>query len=148
MVHRRIVNPALAGLSGDRAGYFAALVDRVERDPRTGDSANLVYLVLKETIPYLSTNFPEADLIEQLFAFVDDNRARLNKILFDPAYLENPALFAEATKDFVKLVLSSAMEQHEIEEIEKAKIRAANTYRFTWPDYESDKAFPYKDEDG
>ncbi len=91
---------------------------------------------------------PRPNLIEQLFAFVDDNRARLNKILFDPAYLENPALFAEATKDFVKRVLSSAMGQHEIGEIEKAKIRAADTYRFTWPDYESDKAFPYKDEDG
>ncbi len=148
MVHRRIVDPALATLSRDRAGYFAAVVDLVEHDPRTGDSANLIYLVLKEAIPYLPATFPEAGLIEHLFAFIGDNRTRLNKILFDPAYLENPALFAEATKDFVKRVLSSALERHEIEEIEKAKIRAANTYRFTWPDYESDKAFPYEDEDG
>ena len=148
MVHRRIVNPALAGLSGDRAGHFAAVVDRVERDPRTGDFANLVYSVLKETIPFLPTDRPKADLIERLFAFVGDNRVRLYKILFDPVHLENPAPFAEATKDFVMQVLSSALERHEIDEIENAKIRAADTYRFSWPDYDPDKAFPYKDEDG
>jgi hypothetical protein len=35
-----------------------------ERDPRTKNLANLIYLVLKETIPFLSTSLPESDLIE------------------------------------------------------------------------------------
>jgi hypothetical protein len=134
-------------LSGERALYFSRLVERIERDPRIRDSANLVYLILKETIPYLPTDLAESDLIDQVFAFTRTNRARFNKILFDPRYLENPALFSEVTKEFVLAVLSSALDQHQIDEAEKAKQRAANTYRFSWPDYESRNPFPYGDDE-
>ncbi len=146
MVHRRIVNPALAGLVGERAVYFSSLADRVEKDKRSEAVSNLVFSVLKETIPYLPTDIAEADLIDRLFAFVMDNQTRLNTILFDPEYLTNPSLFSEATKDFVLKVLGSALERHEIEEIRKAKVRAAKTYRFSWPGYEPDQAFPYGDD--
>jgi len=56
-VHRRLVNPVLSGLSGDRSQYFNKLVERVEGDPRIEGMANLVFLVLKETV----------DKIDQLF---------------------------------------------------------------------------------
>jgi hypothetical protein len=105
MVHRRIVNPALAELTGERAVYFSSLADRVDQDKRSEAVSNLVFMVLKKTIPYLPADFAEADLIDRLLVFVMDNRKRLNKILFDPAYLENPSLFSEATKDFVLQVL-------------------------------------------
>ena len=144
-MHRRLVNPTLAALSGDRARYFCGLVDLVERDPRTENLSNLVYLVLKEAIPFLSIDLPDTDLVEKLFVFVGANRARLNKILFDPRYLENPALFTNVTKEFVLGVLTSTLAQHEIDEAEAAKQRAANTYRFSWPDYNSDNPFPYDD---
>ena len=146
-MHRRLVNPALAALSDDRALYFSKLVEQVDSDPRTEGLANLVYLILKETIPYLPTDLAQSDLIDQLFAFAGANRARFNKILFDPRYLKNPALFSEVTKEFVRQVLSSALEQHKIDESEKAKESAANTYRFSWPDYDSENPFPYDDED-
>jgi hypothetical protein len=130
-VHRRLVNPALATLKGDRAQYFCGLVDMAERDPRTKNLANLIYLVLKETIPFLSTSLPESDLIEQLFDYVGANRARFNKILFDPQYLENPALFSDVTKEFVLTVLTSTLAQHQIDEAEIAKQHSAKTYRFS-----------------
>ncbi|NQV83611.1 MAG: hypothetical protein HQ494_07290 [Rhodospirillales bacterium] len=145
-MHRRLVNPALATLSGDRASYFFRLVEQVERDPRTQNSANLVYLVLKETIPFLPTDLEQSDLIDRVFAFTAANRVRFNKILFDPRYLENPALFSEVTKEFVLAVLSAALDQHQIIEAEAAKKHAANTYRFSWPDYDSKNPFPYDDD--
>ena len=55
MVHRNIVNAALSRLNGERALYFSGLVDRVERDSRFDRAPNLVFLALKETIPYLPT---------------------------------------------------------------------------------------------
>ena len=146
-MHRRLVNPALAAFSGDRTLYFSKLVEQIDSDPRTEGLANLVYLILKETIAYLPTDVAQSDLIDQLFAFAGANRARFNRILFDPRYLKNPALFSEVTKEFVRQVLSSALEQHKIDESEKDKERAANTYRFSWPDYDSENSFPYDDED-
>ncbi len=146
-MHRRLINPTLAALSSDRARYFCALVDLVERDPRTENLSNLLYLVLKETIPYLSINLPDSDLAKKLFVYVGANRARLNKILFDPQYLENPTMFSNVTKEFVLTVLTSTLVRHEIEEAEAAKQRAADTYRFSWPDYNSDNPFPYDDEE-
>jgi len=147
-VHRRLVNPTLEKFNGDRAQYFYGLVDLIERDPRTENFANLIYLVLKETIPYLNTALPESDLAEQLFTFVEDNRTRFNKILFDPQYLLNPALFSNVTKEFVLTILTSSLSQHTIDEAEIAKQQAAETYRFSWPDYDSDNPFPYDDGEG
>lgn len=147
-MHRRLVNSTLAALSGNRAQYFCGLVDLVERDPRSENLANLIYLVLKESIPYLSTDLAESDLADRLFAFVGANRARFNKILFDPRYLENPALFSEVTKEFVLQILTSALARHDIDETEMAKQRSAKTYRFSWPDYNSDNPFPYDDAAG
>jgi hypothetical protein len=134
MVHRRIVNPALEALSGERAVYFCTLVERVEKDKRIDSVSNLIFMVLKETIPYLPTELSPVDLTNRLFAFVQENHSRLNKILFDPQYLKTPSLFSDVTKGFVLQVLSSALEQHEIEELKKAKALAANTYRFSWPE--------------
>jgi len=148
MVHRRIVNPALEALSGERAVYFSALVERIGKDNRTEDVSNLIYMVLKETIPYLPIELSPVDLINRLFVFVEDNHAGLNKILFDPEYLKTPSLFSEATKAFVLQVLSSTLEQHEIEELQKAKALAADTYHFSWPDDGSNQSFPYDDDDG
>lgn len=147
MVHKRIVTPVLGALLGERAVYFTSVADKVEQDKRTEEVSNLVFMVLKETIPYLPTDLTQADLIDRLFAFVKKNQSKLNAILFDPEYIKNPSLFSEATKGFVMEVLGSALEQHEIEEIQNAKVRAANTYRFSFPDYESDHAFPYQDDD-
>ena len=145
MVHRNIVNAALSRLNGERALYFSGLVDRVERDSRLDGAPNLVFLALKETIPYLPTYLPEDGLVDKLFSFVAGNEARLNRIIHDRRYIEDPGRLAEVTKEFVLQTLSETLEVHETNEIQQAKIQEAKTYRFSWPDMEGD--FPYRDEE-
>ncbi len=145
MVYRKIVNPALARLNGARALYFSSVIDAVERDSRLESAPNLVFLVLKETIPYLPTYLPENDLIEKLFAFVGDNQVRLTRIIHDRRYIEDPTRLSEVTKEFVLKTLSDTLEAHEANEIQETKIREARTYRFSWPEMETN--FPYRDED-
>ena len=147
MMHRKAIEPALARLNGERAGYFSALADRIERDPRIEAAPNLVFLVLKETIPYLPTYVTEDELAAKLFQFVSANQRRLNRIIHDRRYVENPQLLAEVTKEFVLQVLSTALEKQEFNEIQEARIRAAKSYRFSWPDLEPDRDFPYREDD-
>ncbi|MCH7937806.1 MAG: hypothetical protein IH994_12070 [Proteobacteria bacterium] len=146
MIHRKIIDPVLSRLGQDRADYFNRLVDRVERDPRTETVPNLVYLVLKETIPYLPADFPEDELADRLLDFVIVNQGRLNRVIHDRRYMEDPGRLAGLTKEFVLQVLASAMDQHQVNEIQTAKVRKAKTYRFSYP--EGDEAdFPYGDDD-
>ncbi len=146
MVHRKIVNSALAGLNGKRAQYFSAVIDRVESDPRLDAAPNLVFLVLKETIPYLPTYLPEDDLVDRLFAFVAGNQTRLNRVIHDRRYVEDPGRLAGVTKEFVLQVLASAMDQHQVNEIQAEKVRQAMTYRFSYPEGDEDD-FPYRDDE-
>ncbi|MCH7550185.1 MAG: hypothetical protein IIC55_04680 [Proteobacteria bacterium] len=146
MVHRKIIDPVLSALGQDRADYFNRLVDRVERDPRTETAPNLVYLVLRETIPYLPADFPQEDLADRLLDFVIGNHERLNRIIHDRRYIEDPGRLAEVTKEFVLQVLASAMDQHQVNEIQAAKVRQAKTYRFSYPDGDEDD-FPYRDDE-
>lgn len=145
-MHRKIVNSALAKLNGARAEFFNGFIDRVEGDSRIQAAPNLVFLVLKETIPYLPSYLPENELADRLFAFVADNQARLNRVIHDRRYVEDPGCLAEVTKEFVLQTLSSALETNQVNEIQKEKILEANTYRFSWPEMDTD--FPYRDEDG
>lgn len=146
-VHRKIVNSVLAKLSGDRAQFFNGLVDRVERDSRIEASPNLVFLVLKETIPYLPTYLPENELADRLFAFVADNQARLNRVIHDRRDGKDPGGLAEVTKEFVLQTLSFTLETPQVNEIQEEKIseEEENTYRFSWPELDTD--FPYGDDD-
>ena len=146
MVHRKIIDPVLSAHGQDRADYFNRLVDRVERDPRTETAPNLVYLVLRETIPYLPADFPQEDLADRLLDFVIGNHERLNRIIHDRRYIEDPGRLAEVTKEFVLQVLASAMDQHQVNEIQAAKVRQAKTYRFSYPDGDEDD-FPYRDDE-
>ncbi len=146
MVHRKILDPVLSKLGQARVVYFNSLIDMVERDPRTETAPNLVYLVLKETIPYLPTDFPQADLTDRLLDFVIGNQGRLNRIIYDRRYIEAPGLLAELTKEFVLQLLASAMDQYLVNEIQAEKVREANTYRFSYPEGDEDD-FPYRDDE-
>ncbi|MEK9724745.1 MAG: hypothetical protein VW405_14845 [Rhodospirillaceae bacterium] len=46
MLHRKIVEPVLQNLEGERAQYFYSLIQRLEEDRRVEAMANLVYLSL------------------------------------------------------------------------------------------------------
>lgn len=146
MDHRKILDPVLSRLGPDRAKYFNGLVATVERDPRTKTMPNLVYLVLKETIPYLPADFPEEDLADRLLNFVIGNQGRINRVIHDRRYIEDPGRLAELTKEFVLQMLASAMDQHQANQIQAAKVREAKTYLFSYPDGDEDD-FPYRDDE-
>ena len=112
MVHRKIIDPVLKNLGPSRADYFNRLVDRVERDPRTETVPNLVYLVLRETIPYLPADLPQEELADRLLDFVIGSQGRLNRVIHDRRFIEDPGRLAEVTKEFVLQVLASDMDQH------------------------------------
>ena len=102
--------------------------------------------MLRETIPYLPADFPQEDLADRLLDFVIGNHERLNRIIHDRRYIEDPGRLAEVTKEFVLQVRASAMDQHQVNEIQAAKVRQAKTYRFSYPDGDEDD-FPYRDDE-
>ena len=142
MVHRKIIDPVLKNLGPSRADYFNRLVDRVERDPRTATLPNLVYLVLRETIPYLPADLPQEELADRLLDFVIGSQGWLNRVIHDRRFIEDPGRLAEVTKEFVFQVLALAMDQHQVNEIQAAKVRQAKTYRFLYPEGDEDD-IPY-----
>ena len=117
MVHRKIIDPVLKNLGPSRADYFNRLVDRVERDPRTETVPNLVYLVLRETIPYLPADLPQEELADRLLDFVIGSQGRLNRVIPDRRFIDDPGRLAEVIKEFVLQVLALAMDQHQVNEI-------------------------------
>ena len=146
MVHRKIIDPVLKNLGPSRADYFNRLVDRVEHDPRTETVPNLVYLVLRETIPYLPADLPQEELADRLLDFVIGSQGWLNRVIHDRRFIEDPGRLAEVTKEFVLQVLALAMDQHQVNEIQAAKVRQAKTCRFSYPEGDEDD-FPYRDDE-
>ena len=145
-MHRRLVNPTLATFNGDRAQYFCGLVDLIERDPRTETMPNLVYLVLRETIPYLPADLPQEELADRLLDFVIGSQGRLNRVIHNCWFIKDPGWLPEVTKEFVLQVLASDMGKHQVNEIQAAKVRQAKTYRFSYPEGDEDD-FPYRDDE-
>ena len=50
------------------------------------------------------------------------------------------------TKEFVLQGLALAMDQHQVNKIQAAKVRQAKTYRFSYPEGDEDD-FPYRDDE-
>jgi hypothetical protein len=90
MVHRKIIDPVLKNLGPSRADYFNRFVDRVERDPRAETVPNLVYLVLRETIPYLPADLPQEELADRLLDFVIGSQGWLNRVIHDRRFIRRP----------------------------------------------------------
>ena len=142
MVHRKIIDPVLKNLGPSRADYFNRLIDRVERDPRTETVPNLVYLVLRETIPYLPADQPQEELADRLLDFVIGSQGWLNRVIHDRRFIEDPGRLAEVTKEFVLQVLALAMDQHQVNEIQAAKVCQTKACRFSSPEGDEDD-IPY-----
>ena len=90
--------------------------------------------------------FIGSHLAERLLDFVIGNQGRLNRVIHDRRYMEDPGRLAEVTKEFVLQVLASAMDRHQVNEIQAAKVRQAKTYRFSYPAGAEDD-FPYGDDE-
>lgn len=142
MLHRKILEPVLARLDGERAGYFTNLVEKLEQDPRVEPEANLIYLVLKETIAFLPTYLKSDQMISQLLNFVHNNRSELNKVLYSRDYLHDMELIRNVTNKFVSSVLALTLEDYEDGKIETGEQKI---YRVSWPYTDID--FPFVDKD-
>ncbi|MBL6934949.1 MAG: hypothetical protein ISR48_06000 [Alphaproteobacteria bacterium] len=142
MVHRRLIEPALARLEGERVKYFYDLVHELENDPRLGASPNTVYLVLKETLELLPTNLPHNELANFLFDFVATNEDRLNRVIFSRNFAHDPSCIRSVTNDFVRQVVDVVMTYYMEGKIESHEQRV---HRISWPYDKND--FPYHDDE-
>ena len=146
MLHRKIVQPALADLEGERADYFHLLIQGLDEDPRTEPIANLVYLTLRATIPFLPIYLDRTELTDSLIEFVTANQQRLNRTIFDRGFIDGSKsadALNDITNEFVSQVLAAILKKYDGGEVED---HAQTTYRFSG-DFENDD-FPYKDPDG
>jgi hypothetical protein len=90
MLHRKLIEPALARLEGERAAYFTRVVTRLEEDPRVDVAPNLVYVMLRDVMDLCPIYLPVRDLVDRLLQYVAVNQTRLNRALFDPEYIDGP----------------------------------------------------------
>jgi hypothetical protein len=145
MLHRRMIETALATLEGDRAGYFAQVLQRLDDDPRVELASNLVFLVLKEILPLCPTYLPVRELVDRLLEFVAVNQVRINRAIFDPAYVQDPKGQSDMRHiggEFINQILTATFKKLNTGELNTSE---GQVYRFSSDEEPSD--FPYRDED-
>lgn len=145
MLHRKLIEPALAKLDGERAAYFNRVLSRLDEDRRVEVAPNLVFIVLKEALPLCPTYLPARELVDRLLEFVAVNQARLNRALFDPAYVDDNAICPEMQRlgaEFVNQILTVTFRKFQQGELDTGEPKE---YRFS-SDGDPDD-FPYRDED-
>lgn len=130
MMHQRIVKPAIDRLDEQRAKYFSEVVRVLEDDPRTQRMPNLIYLVLKETIESLPTHLPRKELVELLFSFVQANRGRLGRLIYDVKFVRDPLSIRKITNDFIHDVIGVVLDKANNGEIQEER---RDTRRYSWP---------------
>ena len=142
MLHKKLIESRLGDLDENTATYFSSIADRLQEDPRTQASPNLVFLVLKETLPYLPTYLPPDSFMDTLFAFVDRNHAELRKIIYGREYVEDVDIIRPVTDQFINDIMKEILTQYGEGELE---VGESSEYRFNSTDDEFD--FPYVDMD-
>lgn len=145
MLHRKLIEPVLAQLEGERASYFGQVLQRLDEDKRVEVAPNLVFLVLKEIMPLCPTYLPVRELVDRLMEFVAVNQARLNRAIFDPEFVESNkhrSAFGEIGGEFINQILTATFMRLESGKISE---RQQAVYRFSADDDPDD--FPYQDED-
>lgn len=143
-VHRRILNAAMAALDKEEAAYFADVADKLSEDPRTERVPNMVYLVLADSVPHLPTYLPKKELIGHLFKFVFANLGRLQRVIYNPAFLTDKSLLAPVTGDFVAEVVAATLVHYEKGEIDSGERKAL---RLTFDEAGGAIDFPYADDE-
>lgn len=129
-MHRQIVTSILEGMDKDRAGYFNAVVDKIEKDPRTEKHSNYVFLLLKETMTLLPIYLEKPEFINILFQFVQDNRNLVKGIIFDKEYAYDQSVLKPVTNEFVVVVVAKTLEHYEKGDIETGE---GTHKKFTFP---------------
>lgn len=144
MLHRKLIEPALAALEGERAAYFGQVAQRLEQDPRVELAPNLVFVMLREVMGLCPTYLPVRELVDRLLEYVAVNQTRLNRVIFDPSFIEHPETHTEMREmgaEFINQILSATFNKLNSGEISTDEKRV---YRFSSEDDPMD--FPYHDE--
>ena len=142
-MHRRMIEPVLKTLTGERAGYFADVLTKIEADPRTARHPNFVYLLLKETLRDLPTHLDKGELVDHLFAFVDAHMHDLERIVFDQDYIYDPSVVKDVTNEFVLEIVDLTLRHYEVGDIETGE---PAVQKYTWP-YRAEDLVDPDDED-
>jgi len=142
--HRRILTSAMAALEKEEAAYFADVADKLSEDPRTERVPNMVYLVLADSVRHLPTYLPKKELIGHLFKFVFGNLNRLQRVIYNPAFIGDKSLLAPITSDFVAEVVAATLVHYEDGKIESGERKAL---RLTFDEDGGAIDFPYADLD-
>ncbi|MEK9751902.1 MAG: hypothetical protein VW338_01645 [Rhodospirillaceae bacterium] len=131
MLHRKLIEPALARLEGEQTAYFSRVLSRLDEDPRVDVAPNLVYFLVSEVMPLCPTYVPVRDLVDRMLKYVAVNKARLNKALFDSEYVDGARVQPDLKRmagEVVNQILAATMDKFQAGEIDTGE---PNVYRFS-----------------
>ena len=141
-MHRKIFEPVLAAMDGDQAGYFSDIANKLEEDPRAQKTPNLVFLMLKDTAPFLPTYLPQAELINELLAFIQTHHRELSSLIYSREFIEDPTAIRKISSRFVGRVLELILEKYDNGEVRGEQ---QTVHTVSWP--YTDVEFPYVDDE-
>ena len=110
-MHQKIVDSILKGLKEDRSEYFTDFFRYLEFDKRLQASPNIVYAILKETVPLIPPYLPFTELSNMLFQFVAENGEELQALMYSREYITDSSVLRKATNKFVDRVATVTLDQ-------------------------------------
>lgn len=143
-MHKKIIEKALGTLESGRATYFQGIVSKLEEDKRVEDTANIIYTVLKDVMGEIPTYLDQKALIDLLLDFTNRNYHRLNKALYDPAFVRDASSIRDVTGEFVHQVVKLSLEMHDSGEIQESE---RSVHKLTWPYRDTDVFDPDEEPD-
>jgi len=141
-MHKKIFDPVLSALDGEQAGYFSNIANKLEEDPRAQQAPNLVFLMLKDTAPFVPCYLPPKVFIDELLAFIKTHQRDLSNLIYSREFIENPGTIRKISSKFVGRVLELILENYDEDDVPGGK---QTVHTVSWPYEEVD--FPYADEE-
>ncbi len=141
-MHKRLLSPVLDGLDDKRRSYVSQLGDTLEGDPQIEKFANLVFVLLARTAPFIPLQLPRHEAVGRLIAFVERNHHRLVRAVYDPAFVRGEDLVMPVAEEFVAEMTLLVLKRFDKGELTE---EGGEIYRLRWPFDAS--VFPYQDPD-
>lgn len=142
-MHKRLMDPVLAALDSERSAYFSDVAQTLDGDARIAQNGNLVFAFLAAAAPYLPTLAPKSLFMHRLIVFVENHGGRIQRALFDPAYIADHGVMLPVVAEFVQEMTAEVLAM--MDEGKLDEHHGHSVYRVGWPFDES--AFPYDDPD-
>lgn len=142
-MHKRLMDPVLSAMEGERSAYFAGITEELDADERLAGISNMIFLFLAAAAPFAPIQLPKRDFIGRLLAFHDRNQHRIFRTAFDPSFLTDKDLIRPVVNEFVQeisLIVLKKLDEGDLEVEGEQK-----TYRLSYPI--DPEAFPFEDLD-